>query len=29
MLTPAFQMNGNKYLTDYSVWLDNVKLSIW
>lgn len=29
MLTPAFQMNGNYRQTDYSVWLDNVKLSIW
>lgn len=25
----AFQMDGNKYQTDYSVWLDSVKLTIW
>ncbi|HSE48102.1 MAG TPA: hypothetical protein VLA96_02730 [Terriglobales bacterium] len=25
----AFQMDGNKYQTDYTVWLDSVKLSIW
>jgi hypothetical protein len=25
----AFQMDGNKYQTDYRVWLDKVKLTIW
>jgi len=25
----AFQMDGNKYQTDYSVWLDSVKLTMW
>lgn len=25
----AFQMDGNKYQTDYSVWLDKVKLTYW
>ena len=25
----AFQMDGDKYMTDYSVWLDQVKLSYW
>ncbi len=28
-LNVAFQMDGNKYMTDYSVWLDNVKLTVW
>lgn len=25
----AFQMDGDKYQTDYSVWLDKVKLTYW
>ena len=25
----AFQMDGNKSMTDYSVWLDKVKLTYW
>jgi hypothetical protein len=25
----AFQMDGNKYQTDYDVWLDKVKLTYW
>lgn len=25
----AFQMDGNKYQTDYSVWLDKIKLTYW
>ena len=25
----AFQMDGNKYQTDYTVWLDKVKLTYW
>ena len=25
----AFQMDGNKYMTDYDTWLDKVKLSYW
>jgi hypothetical protein len=25
----AFQMDGNKYQTDYTVWVDSMKLSIW
>lgn len=25
----AFQMDGNKYQTDYSTWLDSVKLTYW
>ncbi len=25
----AFQMDGDKYMTDYSVWLDKVKLTYW
>jgi hypothetical protein len=25
----AFQMDGNKYQTDYSTWLDKVKLTYW
>ena len=28
-LTVAFQMDGNKYMTDYSVWLDKIKLTYW
>lgn len=28
-LNVAFQMDGNKYQTDYSVWLDKVKLTYW
>lgn len=28
-LNVAFQMDGNKYMTDYNVWLDKVKLSVW
>jgi hypothetical protein len=28
-LNVAFQMDGNKYQTDYSVWVDKVKLSGW
>lgn len=25
----AFQMDGNKYQTDYKVWVDKMKLTIW
>jgi hypothetical protein len=25
----AFQMDGNKYQTDYKVWVDKIKLAIW
>lgn len=25
----AFQMDGNKYQTDYKVWLDKIKLTMW
>ena len=25
----AFQMDGNKYMTDYDTWLDKVKLTYW
>jgi hypothetical protein len=25
----AFQMDGNKYQTDYFVWLEKVKLAYW
>ena len=25
----AFQMDGNKYQTDYNVWLDKIKLTYW
>ncbi|MCI0349373.1 MAG: hypothetical protein L0Z53_08105 [Acidobacteriales bacterium] len=25
----AFQMDGNKYQTDYSVWVDKIKLTYW
>ena len=25
----AFQMDGNKYQTDYTVWVDSMKLSVW
>lgn len=28
-LNTAFQMDGNKLMTNYSVWLDKVKLSVW
>ena len=28
-LNVAFQMDGNKYQTDYQVWLDKVKLTAW
>lgn len=28
-LTVSFQMDGNKYGTDYSVWLDKVTLKYW
>jgi hypothetical protein len=28
-LNVAFQMDGNKYMTDYSVWLDKVSLTAW
>lgn len=28
-LNVAFQMDGNKYQTDYYVWLDKVKLTAW
>lgn len=28
-LNVAFQMDGNKYMTDYSVWLDKVTLTAW
>ncbi|HWR35260.1 MAG TPA: Ig-like domain-containing protein [Clostridia bacterium] len=28
-LNVAFQMDGNKDMTDYSVWLDQVKLTVW
>ena len=28
-LNAAFQMDGNKYLTAYSVWIDKMKLTYW
>jgi hypothetical protein len=28
-LNLAFQMDGNSTMTDYNVWLDKVKLSVW
>ena len=28
-LNVAFQMDGNKYMTDYQVWLDKVTLTAW
>ncbi|HEU5404019.1 MAG TPA: hypothetical protein VFU86_21875 [Terriglobales bacterium] len=28
-LNAAFQMDGNKYMTDYQVWLDKVTLTAW
>lgn len=28
-LNVAFQMDGNSTMTDYKVWLDKVKLSVW
>ena len=28
-LNTAFQMDGNKYMTNYNVWLDKIKLSVW
>jgi hypothetical protein len=28
-LNVAFQMDGNKYMTDYSTYLENVKLTYW
>jgi hypothetical protein len=28
-LNVAFQMDGNKYMTDYQTWLENVKLTYW
>jgi hypothetical protein len=28
-LNVAFQMDGNKYLTDYQTWLENVSLKYW
>jgi hypothetical protein len=28
-LNVAFQMDGNKYMTDYSVWVDKVTLTAW
>ena len=28
-ISVAFQMDGNKYQTDYSAWLDKVKLTYW
>ncbi len=28
-LNVAFQMDGNKYMTDYSVWVDKMKMSTW
>jgi len=28
-LNVAFQMDGDSYMTDYSVWLDNISLNAW
>jgi len=28
-LNVAFQMDGDRYMTDYSVWLDSVKFTYW
>lgn len=28
-LNVAFQLDGNKYMTDYSVWVDKMKMSTW
>jgi hypothetical protein len=28
-ISVAFQMDGNRYQSNYSVWLDNVTLNYW